>query len=100
MNATTNYYIYYRIAAANGDRLQTTVHAMQAELQTATGVSGRLLRRRDDPLTWMEIYEGVQDSAQFESALSEAAAHHKLEALLESPRVIERFVPALKDPAA
>ena len=102
MNTPTNYYIYYRVAAADGERLESAVAGMQASLQTATGIRGQLLRRRDDPETWMEVYEGVLDSTQFESALSEAAAHHKLEALLESPRVIERFVlpTSTKEPAA
>lgn len=102
MSMPTDYYIYYRVAAADGERLQSTVAAMQTDLHAATGIAGRLLRRRDDPQTWMEVYEGVPDSTQFESALSEAAARHKLEALLESPRVIERFVSAVppKDPAA
>ncbi|MFO7190606.1 MAG: DUF4936 family protein [Pseudomonadota bacterium] len=99
MSAPTNYYIYYRAATANGERLQTAVRQMQDAVRAATGVAGRLLRRRDDPQTWMEVYEGVSDTARFESALSEAAATHKLDTLLESPRVIERFVPAT-DPAA
>lgn len=98
MNTSTNYYIYYRVAAADGERLEAAVAGMQTALQAATGVKGELLRRRDDPQTWMEVYEGVLDCTQFESALSDAAARHKLETLLESPRVIERFVPAAPTP--
>lgn len=102
MNVPTHYYIYYRVAAADGERLQSTVTAMQTDLHDTTGIAGRLLQRRDDPQTWMEVYEGVSDRDGFEKALSETAARHKLEALLESPRVIERFVSAAppKDSAA
>ena len=89
----TSYYIYYRAAASDGERLHATVVRMQASLRSATGISGRLLRRRDDPRTWMEIYEDVQDTVQFETALAGAANVCGLNALLESPRVIERFVP-------
>jgi hypothetical protein len=89
----TSYYIYYRVAASDGERLQAIVTRMHAGLEASTGIAGRLLRRCDDAQTWMEIYEDVQDTAQFEGALADAVTHHKLEALLQSTRVVERFVP-------
>ena len=59
----------------------------------ATGVRGRLMRRRDDPGTWMEVYEGIADAVAFESALNEAAARTGAAALC-GHRVTEIFVAA------
>ena len=46
------------------------------------------MRRRDDPSTYMEIYEGVEDAAAFE-ALLEAEGRK-----LGVERHVERFVDA------
>lgn len=62
-----SYYIYYRVVRPA--HAQALVRRMQAELKNKTGVDGRLLRKRGDPATWMEIYEGVVDSGQFEQCL-------------------------------
>ncbi len=51
---------------------------MQRDLAEATGISGRILRRRDDPTTWMEIYEHVPDAASFEEKLRKLADAHAL----------------------
>ena len=48
------------------------VREIQSELKTRTGVAGRLLQKRDDPKTWMEIYEGVEEAAAFEQCLASA----------------------------
>ena len=63
-----SYYIYYRVAQAA--HAQTLVRDIQAALKSRTGISGRLLRKRDDPSTWMEIYEGVGDAGKFEQCLA------------------------------
>ena len=44
------------------------------------------MRRRDDPSTCMEVYEGVTDDAAFEALLARESATLGLE------RRIERFV--------
>ena len=51
-----------------------------------TGVRGRWMRRRDDPLTYMEVYEDVNDEQAFEALLEREAARLGLE------RKVERFV--------
>jgi len=79
---TTSYYIYYRVPAGNAERARSAVGALQRELSAATGIVGRLLRRRDDDTTWMEIYEGVPDGPAFEVKLVELVARHGLPALL------------------
>jgi hypothetical protein len=90
---TTHYYVYYRVDAAQEARLRAVVERMQAALRSETGIAGRLLRRRDDAQTWMEIYENVDDSTRFEVALNAAISHAGLDALLPAGRVVERFVP-------
>ncbi len=78
----SNYYIYYRVPAENAARARTTVSALQRELSETTGISGRLLRRRDDETTWMEIYENVPDAARFEAEIAALVERHRLGALL------------------
>ena len=65
-----SYYIYYRVAEPA--QAQTLVRHIQAALKTRTGIVGRLLRKRDDPSTWMEIYEGVAEAGAFEQCLAAA----------------------------
>jgi len=89
-----SYYIYYRVPPANAAKLQTAVGQVLAEVLQSTGVAGRLMRRRDDRETWMEVYEDVADGAAFEHALANALEAHGVVALLESTRVIERFIRA------
>jgi len=71
----THYYIWYRVA---GDLIsaRTAVDALRADLFLHAGVTGRLLVRRDDPRTWMEIYEHVADVPLFERELAAGIARH------------------------
>ena len=78
----SSYYIYYRVPAENAVRARTAVSALQRELSEITGIGGRLLRRRDDETTWMEIYENVPDAARFEAEIAALVERHGLGALL------------------
>lgn len=69
-----HYYVYYRIDAARRDGAHAAVAQLQYELAATTGVTGRLLRRCDDELLWMEIYENVTARDRFEDALHSALA--------------------------
>ena len=82
----TNYYVYYRIDAGRLDALRISVQDLFKVVERETGVRGRWMRRRDDPLTYMEIYEDVKDEGAFEALLEREAAQLGLE------RKIERFV--------
>jgi hypothetical protein len=62
-----SYYIYYRVAQPV--RAQSLVRDIQSAVKSRSGIAGRLLRKRDDPATWMEIYEGVDDAPHFEQNL-------------------------------
>jgi hypothetical protein len=79
---SSSYYVYYRVPPANAARARAAVGALQQDLSVATGIGGRLLRRRDDETTWMEIYENVTDGAGFESKLAELAERHGIAGLL------------------
>ena len=79
---TTSYYVYYRVPPANATRARRAVDALQRELSDATGITGRLMRRRDDESTWMEVYEDVPDGVRFEAKLAKLADRHGISGLL------------------
>lgn len=83
--AAVHLYLYYKLRPDAGVHVaRSRVRAMQAGLARHTGIQGRLMRRADDPLTWMEVYEGVADRAAFMQALDAAALAHGLADLLEA----------------
>ena len=75
-----SYYIYYRVAQPAQAR--TLVRNIQTALKAETGIDGRLLRKRDDPTTWMEIYESVGDVGAFEKNLAVAVQAANFTAVL------------------
>lgn len=82
----TSYYIYYRVAAHRLPALREDVERLFVAVERATGVRGRWMRRRDEPGTYMEVFENVPDEAAFEALLAREAAGLALE------RHVERFV--------
>ena len=80
-----SYYIYYRVAQPA--RAQARVRDLQSELKSRTGIAGRLVRKRDDPATWMEIYEGVREASAFEQCLASAVQAANFAAVLETGAV-------------
>lgn len=88
-----NYYIYYRIAPSEAARVRAVVDAVQSALRQDTGIQGSLLRRDEDPSTWMEIYEAVADPLPFEAALERLLAQHGFDRCMASDarRHTERF---------
>jgi hypothetical protein len=91
-----NYYVYYRVLPTHAAAAKTALALILAQLEERTGVTGRLLQRQNEPLLWMEIYEGVRDGRAFERALEELLVAANFAALLApgSARKIERFVAA------
>ena len=81
-----NYYVYYKIESARLAALRPLVDAMFQEIERQTGVRGRWMHRRDDPLTYMEVYEDVADEKAFEALLEREGAK------LGVARKLERFV--------
>ena len=82
----TNYYVYYRVDLARLNELRAAVEALFRVVERETGIRGRWMHRRDDPATYMEVYEGVRDEVAFEALLERAASGLGLE------RKIERFI--------
>jgi hypothetical protein len=64
-----NYYVYYKIEPARLEEVRAAVEKLFAALERQCGVKGRWMRRRDDPATCMEVYEGITHAAQFEATL-------------------------------
>lgn len=82
----TNYYVYYRVDPARVDALRPEIGNLFDEVQKHSGVRGRWMHRRDDPATYMEVYEGVKDEGAFEAVLARESSKLGLE------RKTERFV--------
>jgi hypothetical protein len=88
-----SYYVYYRIDRERAAECEQTVLELLNTVKQATGVTGRLLKKRAEPLLWMEVYENVRDDAKFEAQLAEAVSRLKLEDYLQddSSRRVECF---------
>ena len=84
----TNYYVYYKVDAVQVAGLRLSVQGLFKAVKSETGILGRLMHRRDQPLTYMEVYEGVKDEPAFEAVLARESAKLGLE------RKTERFVDA------
>ena len=82
----TNYYVYYRVDLTRLEVLRSSIEKLFKTVENATGIRGRWMHRRDDPTTYMEVYEGVRDEAAFEAVLARESAQLGLE------RKTERFV--------
>ena len=87
-----SYYIYYRVAPQHAETCELRVLELFSALKQSTTVTGRLLKKRKEPLLWMEVYENVRDDAKFELELAQAVTHLKLpECLQEGARRTECF---------
>jgi hypothetical protein len=82
----THYYVYYKVAPGELNRLRAAVHGLFDLVEKQCGVRGRWMHRRDDPTTYMEVYEDVKDAAAFEALLEREGAK------LGVQRKLERFV--------
>ena len=82
-----NYYVYYKLDAAKVEHATAFVNELFQIVKKQFGVHGRWMRRRDDPSTYMEVYEGVKDGPGFEALM-------QLEGVkLGVPRRLEIFSP-------
>jgi Domain of unknown function (DUF4936) len=87
-----HYYVWYRVPGQQAQMMRA-VTAMQNDVAKYTGIRGRVLWRRDDPQTWMEIYENVDAPDSFEAALAAAVRRHDADALAaDHARHLEAFV--------
>lgn len=84
----THYFVYYKLPGGDTAAARPQVQALLAAVESATGIRGRWMRRRDEATTHMEVYENVRDEAAFEAALAREGAR------LGVARHVERFVDA------
>jgi quinol monooxygenase YgiN len=84
----TNYYVYYRVDIEKLSALRPFIEKLFETIERETGVRGRWMRRRDDPTTYMEVYEGVADDAAFEALLERESAGLGLERRVERFRIV------------
>jgi hypothetical protein len=87
----SSYYVWYKVAG-DACEARAAVTAMMLDLAIECGVVGRLMKRANDPATWMEVYEAVDDPAEFEAALREAIERHGAQAFADGGRHVECFV--------
>ena len=83
-----NYYVYYKVSPDRESEVRASVRALFSLVQKQFGVRGRWMRRRDDPTTYMEVYEGVADERGFDALLEREGARLGLQ------RKVERFISA------
>ena len=69
-----NYYVYYKVEPSRLDEVRAAVEKIFSAIERQCGVRGRWMRRRDEPATCMEVYDGVSNAALFEAALAREAA--------------------------
>ena len=81
-----NYYVYYKLDSQRVPLARLFVNDLFGKMEKQFGVRGRWMRRRDDPSTYMEVYEGVKDAKAFEAMLEREGAK------LGVPRKAECFI--------
>src|SRR5262245_7299936 len=88
-----SYYIYYRVQPEKSAACEPAVQALLSAIRSATGVTGRLMKKRGEANLWMEVYEGVTDDVKFEWELSDAAGRLGIQGFLQtgSGRHVECF---------
>ncbi len=88
-----SYYIYYRVVHDKAEACEAKIRELLAAVEKTTGLTGRLLKKRGEPLLWMEVYEHVRDEAQFEWEVADIADRLKVKEYLEpdTTRHVECF---------
>ena len=83
-----NYYVYYKVAPERLRAVRFSVKEIMKKAKSQFAIEGRWMRRRDDPATYMEVYEGVEDAAAFDAFLEAEGKALGVE------RRVERFISA------
>lgn len=90
--ALHHYYIYYRVNKQDAAEAETLVRSMQARLACRSGISGRLLKKHDEPNLWMEVYEDVNEPEGFGRLLDQALDEFDVCMFIDGPRKTECFI--------
>lgn len=85
------YCVWYRVTD-DGPDTETVLRSMMARLACRTGISGRLMKKRDEPRLWMEVYQGIVDADAFESRLAQAVDEYDVDMFVAGERRVECFI--------
>ena len=80
---TFSCFVYYRVSADHVPEASQAARTTITRMRSLTGVNARLMTKVDEPLLWMEIYEAVDDQAEFLSAMHECVEQSDLARWLE-----------------
>mgnify|MGYP001764902631 CR=1 FL=1 len=94
-----NLYVWYRVSRDDADT-ETAVRGMMARVACRTGIAGQLLKKRDEPRLWMEVYSGIADAEAFARALAEKVNAYDIDMFLDGERRPEWFIPETQITAA
>ena len=86
-----NVYVYYRLDPRHVSDAEAPIRALIARLACRCGISAHLLKKHDDPLLWMEAYEGITDADAFERELRRAADEYDVYMFIDGARHTECF---------
>lgn len=85
-------YVYYRISPARAGAAARCTAALLHAMAPYCTKPPQLMRRCDDPDTWMEVYEGIADWTAFSAALQRAVPETGCDACASGGRQLECFV--------
>lgn len=86
-----NVYVYYRVDALHQATAELTIRALMARMVNCAGVTAQLLKKRDEPLLWMESYAGIADAEHFLSDLSAEVKASDVGIFINGERHVECF---------
>lgn len=86
-----NVYVYYRLDPRHADEAETPIRALMARVACRAGVTAQLLKKRDEPLLWMESYTGITQADSFLRELASVADEYDIGMFLAGERHVECF---------
>lgn len=86
-----NVYVYYRLDPRHADEAETLIRALMARVACRAGVMAQLLKKRGEPLLWMESYTGITDAEIFLRELSSLADEYDVGVFIDGERHQECF---------
>ncbi|OZA30738.1 MAG: DUF4936 domain-containing protein [Hydrogenophilales bacterium 17-61-9] len=84
-------YVYYRIDPALASLAASRIDALLVTMASHCGQPPRRLNRCDDPIVWMETYEGIADFDGFVAALNAAVGALHCGDVIRGERHLECF---------
>jgi hypothetical protein len=84
-------YVYYRLDPRHARDAEAPIRALIARLACRCAASAQLLKKRDEPLLWMEAYQGIADIAAFECELERIADESAVALFIDGARHVECF---------